>query len=806
MEGISIKRNPATGGLACTVASRTVLCFAVLTTLGPPGASLLHAFQGTEVAKADFNRDIRPILAENCFKCHGPDEAARKSELRLDNRDGALRPAKSGKPAIVPGAPESSELLGRITSKDTANRMPPPKTGKSLSDAQIEALRRWVKQGAPYAVHWAYAKPVRPPIPEVKDAAWPKTDLDRFILARLERERLAPSRRAAPEMLARRAALGLLGLPPSPELIRAFAQDPSQEAYSRLVDQLLGDPAFGEHWARMWLDLARYADSAGYADDPPRIIWLYRDYVIKSFNKNKPFDRFTIEQIAGDMLPEADEEEVSGSAFHRNTMTNNEGGTDDEEFRNAAIVDRVNTTMAVWMGTSMGCAQCHSHKYDPISQQEYFRMFAIFNNSEDADRTDEAPVLRVYSEAQQKERDRLQAEIARLEVAIANPPSSTTSNAIQEALTQARKHLDEQGVTLPVMRELPEAKRRQTSVQLRGNFKMLGETVTPGLPSAFPPLPQGAKADRLGLAKWLVDSENPLTARVLVNRLWEQMFGVGIVRTTEEFGTQGESPNYPELLDYLATEMVAQHWDIKKFLKMVVTSATYQQSSAVSPSLLERDPENLLLARGPRFRMSAEMVRDQALFVSGLLSRKMFGPPIRPPQPALGLSAAFGGGLDWKTSDGEDKYRRGVYIEWRRTNPYASMATFDAPNREVCTLRRPRSNTPLQALVTLNDPVYFEAAQALGRRIARTPGAVPERIGHGFNLCLCRRPSTEELARLVSLYEDARGTYATRQEMAKTVTGTERAEDLNTVPQPDLAAFTVVANVLLNLDEMLMPP
>jgi hypothetical protein len=819
----------------------------------------------------DFNHDVRQILSENCFKCHGPDEVARKSSLRLDNRADALKAAESGKTAIAPAAPEKSELVRRITATDASLRMPPPKSGKTLTRDQVRILQDWIAEGAPYAVHWAYRKPTRPAIPPVKDKNWPGNDLDRFILARLEAEHLSPSGRADPYMLIRRVSLDLIGLPPTPEQVESFLRNPTSEAYSNFVDSLLANPAFGEHWARLWLDLARYADSAGYADDPPRKIWAYRDYVVRSFNTNKPFDQFTIEQIAGDLLPDPDEDQVSGSAFHRNTMTNSEGGTDDEEFRNAAIVDRVNTTMAVWMATSIACAQCHSHKYDPISQQEYFRLFAIFNNTEDADRPDESPVIQVYSEAQKTDRERLQHEITKIEEMLAAPavapspgfamwesrfpleitrnhecsrmplvdstaaiqclglPDETISailapaalrNEKQQALLVAAERAvnqqraaalrlefeNIQPTTLPIMRELPEGKRRTTAVQVRGNFRVQGETVTEGVPSVFHPLSPGTRPDRLALAKWLVDDENPLTARVLANRLWEQLFGVGIVRTTEEFGSQGEPPSYPELLDYLATEITANKWDLKHFLKFLTTSSTYQQGSAISPAMRERDPENVLLARGPRFRMPAEVIRDQALFVSGLLSQKMYGAPIRPPQPSLGLSAAFGGALDWKTSEGEDQHRRGVYVEWRRTSPYASMATFDAPNREVCTLRRPRSNTPLQALVTLNDPVYFEAAQALARRIVQTDGPVPQKVQYGFRLCLCRPPKQAELKRLVSFYEETRASYSKDPAQAARAA----TKPLGSIPEGldaiELAAWTAVGNVLLNLDEMLMRP
>jgi uncharacterized protein DUF1553/uncharacterized protein DUF1549/cytochrome c len=827
----------------------------------------------------DFNRVIRPILSENCYKCHGPDDGARKANLRFDVRAEALRPTKSGRIAIVPGAPQQSEMVTRVTAPDPEKRMPPLSTGKRLSPGQIESLRSWISQGAVFAPHWAYVKPVKPPLPEIHDKNWARNSIDRFILARLERDRLKPSAEADRYTLIRRASLDLTGLPPTPEEVDAFVKDTSPYAYERLVDSLLKKEAFGEHWARMWLDLARYADSAGYADDPPRTIWGYRDYVIKSFNGNKPFDRFSIEQIAGDLLSEPTEEDRVATGFHRNTMTNNEGGTDDEEFRNAAVVDRVNTTMAVWMGTSMACAQCHHHKYDPFSQQEYFRLFAILNNTEDADRSDEAPVKRLYTPAQRQELAQAQAESWEIEqkfkkttpeslaqqaqwdkefplelvwqsaLGLSSRPLTKGEEAVQytdptllilELIESPCAHTEDQQAllsqwyrshvapelkpeqdryaelqreiddikpnTVPMMHELEGDKRRKTHVQLRGNFLALGEEVTEAVPAVFHPLPQEATPDRLALARWLVDQDNPLTARVIANHFWEQIFGIGIVRTSEDFGSQGELPTHPELLDWLATAFVASGWDVKALLKLLVTSATYCQSSRVTPELLERDPDNVLLARGPRFRLTAEEVRDQALFVSGLLSRKMYGPPVRPPQPSLGLTAAFGGSLDWKPSEGEDRYRRAVYVEWRRTNPYPSMATFDAPNREVCALRRPRSNTPLQALVTLNDPVYVEAARALGSRMMQAEGSTEAKTTYGFRLCLGRPPQERELKRLVEFYGTAQLAYNREPEEARKLTSDPGWPAPASADAIELATWTAMGNVLLNLDELLMRP
>jgi len=802
----------------------------------------------------DFNREIRPILSNACFSCHGPDANKRKGvnhPLRLDTAEGAFADL-GGYAAIVRGKPAESEIINRIRSDDPNEIMPPPSHAKRLSPTEVDRLSAWVEQGAAYARHWSYVKPSPPALPKVRDQSWPKNAIDRFILARLESEGLAPSPEADRAALIRRVSLDLTGLPPTLEEVETFIHDRLTEAYERLVDRLLAKPSYGEHWGRLWLDLARYADSAGYADDPARTIWAYRDYVIRSFNANKPFDQFTIEQIAGDLLPSPTEDQSIATAFHRNTLTNNEGGTIDEEFRNVAVIDRVNTTMAVWMGTTMACAQCHDHKYDPLSQADYFRFFAFFNNTEDADRTDESPLLKVYSMAQKRQKADWQNEAAKLEstlrttsttlladhyrrkaaVATAWVWTTRTPEMVVETLkrfgdrrgeTQRAKSTKPILVTLarmaslksqlagmkpettvPILRERGQGARRITKLQRRGNYLDLGEEVVEGVPAVFAPLSANASRDRLTLARWLVGSDNPLTARVVANRYWEQIFGVGIVATSEEFGAQGDLPSHPELLDWLAANLVETRWDLKRFLRLLVTSATYRQVSRVTPEQTQRDPDNRLLGRGPRVRLSAEAVRDQALAVSGLLSPKMFGPPVKPPQPSAGLSAAFGGSVDWAASKGEDRFRRGIYTLWRRSSPYPSMATFDAPNREVCTLRRTRTNTPLQALVTLNDPVYVEAAQALARRIAASGATPADRVRHGFRLCLARHPTDEETARLVRLYETTRATFANDPTQARQMA----TEPIGAAPKDadvaGLAAWTVVGNVLLNLDEMLM--
>jgi hypothetical protein len=812
--------------------------------------------------QVQYPRDILPLLSANCFACHGPDDKTRKAGLRLDVAEVATRTLKSGSRAVVPGDPDNSELVARIFATDS-DRMPPPKSHKQLKESEKLLLKRWIAEGAEYQRHWAFVAPKRPPLPPTQAKGWARNPIDLFILSRLEAAGLRPAPEADRYTLARRVSLDLTGLPPTPEAADRFVNDPSLDAYEKFVDQVLASPAYGERWAQVWLDLARYADSNGYATDNPRTIWKYRDWVIDALKRNLPFDRFTIEQIAGDLLPHATEDQVVATAFHRNTLTNDEGGTSDEEFRCVAVVDRVNTTMQVWMGLTMGCAQCHDHKYDPFSQEEYFRMYAIFNQTEDADRSDNSPLLTTGSPEQFRRKAQLEKGIAALQKQLDRPrpelneaqerweaevkrdklpaairkilaidPCERTAaqeadlakyyrvsvapelNDMRAELAALRKQLTEvKLVTTPIMRELAEGKKRTSRIHIRGNFLNQGKEVTPGVPALFPPLLKDQQANRLALARWLVDPHNPLTARVTVNRYWEQIFGVGLVETPEDFGIRGKLPTHPQLLDWLATEFVTpstpggggfvRAWDVKQLLRLLVTSATYRQASRVTPQLQARDPDNRLFARGPRFRSSAEVIHDQALCVSGLLSPRMHGPPVRPPQPRLGLTAAFGGGTDWVTSPGEDKYRRALYTLWRRTTPYPSMVTFDAPNRNVCTVSRARTNTPLQALVTLNDPVYVEAAQALARRMLREGGtSVEDRARYGFRLCLTRPPTTAELTRLVDLYQRTRAEFAGNKNDAEEA-ATQPLGPLPAGMDPvAAAAWTVVGNVLLNLDEV----
>ncbi|MEE2642772.1 MAG: DUF1553 domain-containing protein [Planctomycetota bacterium] len=920
----------------------------------------------------DFNRDIRPLLATHCLACHGPDESSREAGLRLDQFDRATAEAESGERPLVPGKPDQSELLRRVRLPCGDDEKMPP-SGSGLSEAEISKIEAWIRQGAGYQRHWAFEKPARPKWGPVSNPGWSRGGIDRFVQQRLDRESLVPTPAARRHLIARRVHLDLLGVPPTVEAAEQFVKDRSPDAYERMVDRVLAAPKFGERWARVWLDLARYADSQGYAQDSPRTIYRYRDWVIEAINRNLPFDQFSIEQLAGDMLPNPTDDQILATAFHRNTMTNSEGGTDDEEFRTAAVVDRVNTTMQVWMGMTMGCAQCHTHKYDPISQKEYFRVFAILNQTEDADRGNEAPLFSELSPARLRQKRKLELEILELEKNIATRPraelkavslpsgeikarfvrvqgigemflhlaevqafegernvaplgkarQSTTAfdgparfgndgqtdgdfqkksvtHTAEETdpwwevdLNSNRKlqkvvvwnRTDNEGVRLrlkqfrvilldekrnpvwtrssseipnpslsfpvpatgkelsagdrkqllalmtengtglsaeekklkslrdqltkiakpdistPIMKQLPEKGKRQTRIHIRGNFRSPGEVVTAGVPGVFHPLEKKDDSpDRLDFARWLVSRENPVTARVIVNRFWEQLFGTGIVETSEDFGTQGGLPSHPELLDHLAVEFMAHDWDVKWLLKSIVCSATYRQSSRVSPQLLKRDPRNRLLARGPRVRLSAEMIRDQALFVSGTLSTKMNGPSVRPPRPKLGLRAAFGGSTDWEPSPGEDAYRRGLYTTWRRTSPYPSMTTFDAPSREFCTIRRSRTNTPLQALVTLNDPVFVNAARSLAREVMQTEADPQARLAQLFRKVLIRPPASGEIAFLLEIHGRVRQKLSA--EDAQQLAGPQGTG----IDSRDLASWVVISNVVLNLDETLARP
>lgn len=951
-----------------------------------------------------FTEKVRPILAAHCFKCHGPDDRTRKADLRLDRREDALR---------VLGREGDSELLRRIESRDPDEQMPPPQAKIPLTDEQKQILKRWVEQGAPYREHWAFIPPRRPAVPPVTNPNWERRNpIDAFILARLEKEGLSPAPAADRATLVRRVYLDLIGLPPTPEEADEFIHDSRPDAYERLVDRLLASPRYGERWARRWLDLARYADTNGYEKDRPRSIWPYRDWVIRALNADMPFDQFTIEQIAGDMLPDATESQRIATGFHRNTMLNEEGGIDPLEFRFYAMVDRVNTTGTVWLGLTLGCAQCHTHKFDPIPIRDYYRMMALLNNADE-------PVMDVHVPEVEAKRREIQQQIERLWAELPNrvppkelealfsewlkterqrtvpwtilrpveatsnlplleiqpddsifvlgdqsksdeyrlkfvdgPPgitalrlealpderlpahgpgrvyyegapgdfqlsefkiwvngqprsirkatasfhggNATIDKAIdgdqqtgwsiqggqgrahyavfelaeplptgdfevtllferyyasglgrfrisattapqppaardasheieslllvpderldagqreklwrhflatspklkreRERIEAWRKQLPAYPTTL-VMKERPPQGPRPTYIHHRGEFLQPTEAVQPGVLSILPPLPAGAPANRLTFARWLVSPENPLTARVTVNRHWSAFFGTGLVRTVQDFGYTGEAPSHPELLDWLALEFIREGWSVKRLHRLIVTSATYRAASHVQPQTDIR-----LLARAPRVRLEAEVIRDSILRAAGLLSSKMFGPSVFPPQPPTVTTEGAYGALAWNPSPGEDRYRRGLYTFMKRTAPFAMSATFDGPSGEVCLARREVSNTPLQALTLLNDVVVIEAAQALGRELAARPGGIPERVEYLFRRCLTRRPTPAEAEALIRFLDRQRQRFTADLSAAEKFAGT-------TEGAVERAAWTALARALFNLDEMIV--
>jgi hypothetical protein len=1002
-----------------------------------------------------FNRDIRPILSDTCFGCHGFDAGKRKADLRLDIAEGATALHKDHQ-AIKPGDLDGSELWKRINSRDAKVMMPPPESGKKLKPEQIATLRRWLEEGAPYQKHWAFEAPVRPELPAVVNTNWCRNPVDRFILATLDAKKLKPSPEASKETLIRRVTLDLTGLPPSPEEVAAFLADQQPGAYERVVERLLASPHYGEHRARYWLDVARYGDTHGLHLDNERSLWPYRDWVVEAFNRNMPFDQFTMWQLAGDLLADATREEKIASGFNRCNVSTSEGGAIDEEFQVRYAVDRVETTSTTWMGLTMGCAVCHDHKLDPITQKEFYQMFAIFNNISERAMDGNAllppPSLQLPNPEQEKklgdldsrtrdlqtrvdeiitnlnyvdpatltnaakpepkelvwieddfpegaevhadgetnrwvtkadgpvfsgERairrsgkglhqvffpkcsqslqlssgDKLFAYVyidpkdppkaimlqyyidswanranwgdpdaivygqkdtiekvlmgdlpekgtwVRLEVSAArlglrpgtkiagmaftqfdgtaywdkagllsvNDPSedpalslaawkqfekslgdkSMAPQEIKDLLGKepeklnkrqrkklgdyfmAEVYADPDSALAPLRKErkaireeraavekdVPSTmisqeleKPRPTWVLVRGQYDKHGDPVGPGVPSILPPLPACDATNRLALARWLVDPKHPLTSRVTVNRLWQQFFGVGIVKTAEDFGTKGEWPSHPELLDWLATEFIGTGWDMKQMVRLFVTSGTYRQDSKVTPELWALDPENRLLARGPRFRLEAEELRDYALDVSGLLNLKMGGRGVRPYQPA-GIWEAVGyttsNTAKYSQDHGDSLYRRSLYIFWKRTAPSPTMTTFDAPSREQCRARRERTDTPLQALLMMNAPEYFEAARHLGYRMLHEGGDCDEaRLRYGFELATARKPTDRECGVLSESLAAQRARYSSDDEAAKKVISVGESPVPTDVAAGDLAAYTMVANLLLNLDEV----
>jgi hypothetical protein len=748
---------------------------------------------GQDQTRVSFRRDILPILSEHCFACHGPDRKNPKSELRLDTREGALA-------AIVPGRPDQSEVLRRITTSDAGDRMPPRKTGKKLDAAQVALLRRWIQEGAAWEAPWALTRPARSPLPEVRNAGWVRTPVDRFILARLEKEGLRPAPEADRAVLLRRVSLDLTGLPPSIEDVDAFLSDGARDAYERVVDRLLASPRYGERMALEWLDAARYADTHGLHVDSHRDMWPWREQLIRSFNANQPFDQFTVEQLAGDLLPNATTEQKVASGFNRNHMISYQNSSIPEKVRTAYVVDRVNTTGTVWLGLTLACAQCHDHKFDPIPQVDYYRLFAFFNTIAekplDGEKGNATPLVFLDPEGD--------AKLADLSRRLAGNKDEQQKKSLQ----QQEKAFLAKTPNAMVMQEM--AKARPTFVLDRGEYDQPREKVEPGTPGCLPPMAPGLPRNRLGLAKWLVDPAHPLTARVQVNRLWQMLFGRGIVETSEDFGAQGDGPSHPELLDTLAVEFIESGWDVKAMLRRLVTSAVYRQSSAVAPAVLARDPRNRLLARGPRFRLPAEMIRDGALAAAGLLRERIGGPSVFPYQPA-GVWEAVASGRPkeytaqvYRQDHGDNLYRRSLYTFWKRLAPPPALAAFDAPSREACVVRRQRTNTPLQALAALNDPGMIEAARGLATRtLKEAETAEDERIAWAFRAVLARRPAAAEVAILAGLLREQRRHFAGDLRAATSlleVGETPRDARLDVL---ELAAWTMVSAAILNLDETL---
>ena len=757
-------------------------------------AALLTGLAKGTAAEVDFNRDIRPILSENCFQCHGPDAAKRKAGLRLDTREGATQ-LNDGTAAIDPANLAKSELLARITTTDPDTQMPPPESNSKLTPEQVQLLQRWVAEGAKYDQHWAFKPPVRHSLPTLTGAqrSWAQNAVDHFVAAKQAEAGLSPSPEAGRATLLRRVSLDLTGLPPTPEQLEAYLADAAPGAYERAIDRLLQSPYYGERWGRHWLDAARYADSDGYSHDAARSIWPYRDWVIEAFNRDLPFNRFVVEQLAGDMLPDATLAQRVATGFHRNTQINTEGGVDREQFRIDSIYDRIATTGEVMFGLTFGCAQCHDHKYDPISHVEYYRLFAFFNNADEP--RIEAPTREV-----QFQRARLDEKIRQLEASLSGlAKEDAKRKPIEDSLAKLKKSRPKAATTMVMARR---KEPRTTRRFIQGDFTRPAEEVQAGTPTVLHRLAKRAD-DRLGFAHWVADRSNPLLARVAVNRMWQHLFGQGIVQTDNDFGSQGIPPTHPQLLDWLAVEFMENGWSQKELHRLLVTSATYRQSSQRRSDIDRVDPANQWLARQTRFRLDAELVRDVALAASGLLSAKMGGPGVFPPQPE-GCMDLGQHRKSWKASSGEDRYRRAAYTyRWRNT-PHPALKVFDAPDGLAACTRRIRSNTPLQALTLMNDPAFIELAMGLARRLMTEVESPEARIRLGFQLCLNRDPDTEELRLLTDLVAELTREYAAQASSAKAVVAHAQALGQATRPvggDAVFSAWTMAARVLLNLDE-----
>ncbi len=731
-----------------------------------------------------YNFQIRPVLSDKCFKCHGPDANKREAGLRLDIADSAFAPLKETKGAfaIVPGKPELSELYKRIASADTSFMMPPVEAHLGvLSKYEVSLFEKWIKQGARYETHWAFSAPKKSALPGVADKSWPKNEIDYFVLSKLEQINLAPNEAADKERLLKRAAFDITGLPPSIEMMDKFLADKSDNAYEKIVDELLQTPQYGEKMAVHWMDVARYADSYGYQDDNIRTQWPWRDWVIHAFNTNLPYDKFLTWQIAGDMLPDATKEQMLATAFFRNHKYTEEGGVVPEEYRVEYLIDKTKTFGKGILGVTIECAQCHDHKYDPFSQKDYYRLMAFFNNTKEPG---------------------FEGDVSTSKPA-KTPFLKLDDNDIKNAMSYINK-TDTGALTVSVMGERDTL--RKTYVLNRGSYTAPTEEVKAEAIAAVMKFDTAKfNRNRIGLAQWTIDRNNPLTARVFVNQVWQELFGRGIIKTTGDFGMQGELPSHPALLDWLAVDFMENGWNIKRLMKQLAMSATYRQSTKLSEEKLKKDPENIYLARGPRQRLAAEFVRDMVLASSGLLVKKIGGPSVKPYQPkGLWESATSGRGVlaTYKQDHGDSLYRRGLYTFIKLTVPPPSMGLFDASNRDQCEVKRLKTNTPLQALMMLNDPTVLEASRVLAQNLTAEKNAgTDQKIGKAFRSIVCRNATSKELGILQEYYKDQFEQFSQKKlDAAATIKTGEYKMPVN----PDLnnmAALMKTIQAIYNLEE-----
>jgi cytochrome c553 len=731
----------------------------------------------------DYNYHIRPIFSDRCFKCHGPDANKRKAGLRLDTPEGAYAAFKDNPSmhAIVPGHPESSDVFQRLITKDTSLLMPTPSSHLSVSKHEINLIEKWIKQGAVYKPHWAFIKPVKAALPDA-DEEWVRNPIDYFVYAKMAEKSLKPSPEASKEQLLKRVSLDLTGLPPSLEMQDRFLKDNSPQAYEKIVNELLGSKHYGEKMSVQWLDLARYADSHGYQDDGLRTMWPWRDWVIHAFNSNYSYAKFVTWQLAGDLLPRPSKEMLLATGFNRNHKITQEGGVIDEEYRVEYVNDRTNTFSKSFLALTFECARCHDHKYDPISQKDYYSTYAFFN---------QVPEKGLFGT---------------IDASFADPPNmNITTKDVQSILKFIHKK-DTASVDVMVMAD--SSKRRPTYVLSRGNYDMPGPEVGVGIPKSI--LPYSASKygqNRLGLARWLLEPQNPLTSRVFVNRLWTQIFGRGIVKTVGDFGMQGELPTHPELLDWLAVDFQTHGWNIKRLVKQMVMSATYQQSSTVTSSAQQVDPENIYLSRMSRIRIPAEQIRDQVLASAGILNEEIGGPSVKTYQPkGLWEVATSGRGslMNYIQDHNQDLYRRGMYVFIKRTVPPPTMLIFDASNRDQCEVQRGRTNTPLQALVMMNDPHVLESSRVLASQFSREKGNIDEKLTRAFRRIVCRAPNEKELAMLKKYYAAEQVSCTQNpKKVQKLMKIGEYKQDKATVTG-STAAMMLTIQLIYNMEEAIM--